>query len=114
MTLEGTTSTLCLASNLLGGPQLSAEIDLQRRVALQQAPQSLDRRLSIEAAGGEIAAVLRFERSATREATESAVARLRAALEQGERPSSLLLLIGKQRLSTCSMSALALVSALRT
>ena len=63
------------------------------RVAPQQAPQPLDRRLSIEAAGGEIAAVLRFEGSATREATESAVSQLRAALEQGERPFPLLLLI---------------------
>ena len=62
------------------------------RAALLQAPQPLDRRLSIEAAGGEIAAVLRFEGSATREATESAVSRLRAALEQGERPILLLLL----------------------
>ena len=62
------------------------------RAALLQAPQPLDRRLSIEAAGGEIAAVLRFEGSATREATESAVSKLRAALEQGERPILLLLL----------------------
>ena len=58
---------------------------------MQQAPQPLDRRLSIAAAGGEIAAVLRFEGSATREATESAVSRLRAALEQGECPSLVLL-----------------------
>ena len=37
--------------------------------------------------------MLRFEGSATREATESAVSKLRAALEQGERPLFLLLLI---------------------
>lgn len=63
------TMELCVASGLDGKP-----VDV--------APQPLDRRLSIEAAGGEIAAVLRFQGSATREATESAMSTLRAALAQ--------------------------------
>ena len=49
----------------------------------EQAPQPTDRQLSLEAAGGEILAVLRFEGSATREATEAAVAKLRQALSAG-------------------------------
>jgi hypothetical protein len=48
-----------------------------------QAPQPSDARLSLEAAGGEILAVARFEGSATREATEAAVAKLRRALDAG-------------------------------
>lgn len=44
----------------------------------------MDRKLSIEVAGGEIVAVLRFDGSATREVTERALSTLRAALERGE------------------------------
>jgi hypothetical protein len=43
--------------------------------------------VSIEAAGGELVAVLRFEGSATREATLDAVARLKQALAAGVGPA---------------------------
>lgn len=44
--------------------------------------------MSIEVAGGEVAAVLRFEGNATREATLSAVDRLREALSAGKTDSA--------------------------
>ncbi len=50
----------------------------------------MDRKLSIEVAGGEIVAVLRFDGSATREVTERALSTLRAALERGENSWTLL------------------------
>ncbi|BDA49988.1 hypothetical protein COCOBI_15-1160 [Coccomyxa sp. Obi] len=43
-------------------------------------PQPKDSRLSLEVAGGEVAAVLKFEGSATREATLRAVAKLKTAI----------------------------------
>ena len=52
-------------------------------LAFLQVPQPSDARLSLEAAGGEILAVATFEGSATREATDAAVARLSRALEAG-------------------------------
>ena len=48
-----------------------------------QLPQPKDGRLTLEVAGGEVAAVLKFEGSATREATLKAVAHLKDALESG-------------------------------
>ena len=62
---------------------LVAWTGMKSPVTWLQAPQPTDPRLSLEAAGGEIIAVLRFEGSATREATEAAVARLRQALTAG-------------------------------
>lgn len=53
-----------------------------------QVPQPKDGRVSIEVAGGEVAAVLRFEGNATREATLSAVDRLREALSAGKTDSA--------------------------
>ena len=49
-----------------------------------QPPQPKDGRLSLEVAGGEVAAVLRFEGSATREATLRAVAQLKDILASGD------------------------------
>ena len=51
--------------------------------ALAQAPQPRDARLSLDIAGGEVLAVMRFEGSATREATGAAVDRLKEALHAG-------------------------------
>ncbi|EIE23057.1 hypothetical protein COCSUDRAFT_53493 [Coccomyxa subellipsoidea C-169] len=48
--------------------------------SLEAPPQPKDGRLSLEVAGGEVAAVLRFEGSATREATLRAVAQLKDIL----------------------------------
>jgi hypothetical protein len=48
-----------------------------------QPPQPKDGRLTLEVAGGEVAAVLKFEGSATRETTLKAVAQLKNVLESG-------------------------------
>ena len=61
-----------------------------------QAPQPLDARLSLEVAGGEILAVMRFEGSATREATEAAVSRLRRALAAGMSPPAIIVPVAAQ------------------
>ncbi len=48
-----------------------------------QLPQPKDSRLSLEVAGGEVAAVLKFEGTATREATLQAVAQLKTIIASG-------------------------------
>ncbi|KAK9903516.1 hypothetical protein WJX75_007851 [Coccomyxa subellipsoidea] len=48
---------------------------------LEAPPQPKDGRLTLEVAGGEVAAVLKFEGSATRETTLKAVAQLKNVLE---------------------------------
>lgn len=48
-----------------------------------QLPQPKDSRLSLEVAGGEVAAVLKFEGSATREATLRAVSNLKTVIASG-------------------------------
>ena len=58
----------------------------QQELCAAQAPQPLDARLSLDIAGGEILAIMRFEGSATREATGAAVGRLRRALAAGAPP----------------------------